>query len=227
MQYEDDRFANDHVRVVHSERHCNKLPQSGQAEVANADLVFSEVHGLGYLVATKTAWEVRARQLAAERDADVSLVRPCDGERGSFQYAEIEVWRSRGFIPIVNEDRAPQRGTLAAPRGATNSARIQNIFDCLEQSRVVVTPLSAESKARLGDVDATEFFTSGRHFPGYAKIDRYFRPTRSDSLTLGMILSRRSAAVWEAHRYSALSREGKSRHAQQYLVCLLDRGYSW
>lgn len=225
--YETDRFATDHVRVIHSERHCKDVEQSGQPEVANADLVLSGVRGIGYFVATKTAWEVLARQLAAELDADVSLVRPCDGKGGGFRYAQIEIWRSRAFSPVVHEDLPPQGGTLAAPLGATYGARLRNIFDCLEQSRVVVTPLSAESKARLGSVDATEFFSSGRHFPGYAKIDRHFRPTRSDSLALSMILFDRSKADREANRHSALSPEGKSRHAQQYLICLLDRGYSW
>lgn len=227
LGYEKELFATDHVRVVHSERHCKDVEQSGQSEVPNADLVSSGLNGLGYFVATKTAWEVFARQLAAELDADVSLVRPCDGKIRAFRYAKIEIWRSRGFSPIVHEDLPPQGGTLVAPRGATYGARLQNIFDCLEQSRVVVTPLSAESKARLGSVDATEFFSSGRHFPGYAKIDRYIRPTRSDSLRLSMILYDRSKADWEAGRYSALSPESKSRHAQQYLICLLDRGYSW
>ena len=227
LAYEKELFATDHVRVVHSERHCRDVEQSGQSEVLNADLVLSRVDGIGYFVATKTAWEVRARQLAAELDADVSLVRPCDGKADGFRYAQIEIWRSRGFSSIVHEDLPPQAGTLAAPRGASNGARLQNIFDCLEQSRAVVTPISAEGKARLGSVDATEFFSSGRYFPGYAKIDSYFRPTRSDSLRLSMILSDPSKADWEAGRYRALSPGSKSRHAQQYLICLLDRGYSW
>ena len=227
LAYETEMFATDHVRVVHSERHCKDVEQPVGSEVPNADLVLSRVDGIGYFVATKTAWEVRARQIAAELDADISLVRPCDGNEGGLRYAQIEIWRSRGFSPIVHEDLPPQGGALAAPPGATSGAQLQNIFDCLEQSRVVVTPLSAEDKARLGSVDATEFFSSGRYFSGYAKIDRYFRPTHSDSLSLSMILSDRSKADWEAGRYRALSPESKSRHAEQYLICLLDRGYSW
>ncbi len=227
MGYEEDRFATGHVRVVHSERHCKDVDQSAGSEVPNADLVVSEVNGLGYFVATKTAWEVSARQLAAERDGDISLVRPCDGKRGAFQYAQIEVWRTQGFSPIVQEEPPPQVGMLAAPPRATYGARLQNIFDCLEQPWGGVTPLSAENKARLGSVDATEFLSSGRYFPGYAKIDRYFRPTRSDALSLSMILSDRSKADLEARRYRALSPNSRSRYAEQYLICLLDRGYSW
>ena len=94
--YEKELFATGHVRVVHSEQHCEDIEQSDGFEVPNADLVLSRVDGIGYYVATKTAWEVRARQLAAELDADISRVRPCDGEGGGFQYAQIEVWRTRG-----------------------------------------------------------------------------------------------------------------------------------
>lgn len=227
--YEKDLFAIDHVRIVYSERHCKAAGQSIGPEVPNADLVLSEVHGLGYFVATKTAWEVHARQLAAELDGDISLVRPCDdpfpGEVWGFQYAQTEVWRTRGFSPIVHEEPPPKGVTLAAPPQTTYGNRLQNIFDCLEQARVVVTPLSAENIIRLGSLNATEFFSSGRYFPGYAKIDRNFRPTRTDELKLSMIVSDRPRADWAAGRY--LAANSRSRFAEQYLICLLDRGYRW
>ncbi|MCF7981580.1 MAG: hypothetical protein K9K86_06315 [Pseudomonadales bacterium] len=226
LGYEKALFATDYVRVVHSERHCKDVEQSTGAEVPNADLVLSRVDGLGYFVATKTAWEVRARQLAAELDADISLVRPC-GREGGLQYAQIQVWRSRGFSPIVQEETPPREGTLSAPSRATYGARLQNIFACLERSRAVVTLISAKNKVRLGKVDATEFFSSDAYFPGYAKIDRYFQPTRADTLTLSMILSDRYRADWEAERYLALSPKSRSLHAEQYLICLLDHGYRW
>ncbi len=228
LGYERDTFATDHVRVIHSERHCKAAEQSVGGEVPDAELVLSGVHGLGYLVATKTAWEVLARQLAAELDGDISLVRPCDGASGhGFKYAQIQVWRTRGFSPIVHEELPPPGITLSAPSGATYGARLRDILDCLEKSLTVATPLSAENKARLAGVNATDFFSSERHFPGYANIDRHFRPTRSDSLRLSMIESNRGKADWAAGRYGAVSPDSRLRYAEQYLICLLDRGYSW
>lgn len=225
--YEKELFAIDHVRVVHSERHCKDAEQSTGAGFPNADLVFSRVDGLGYFVATKTAWETRARQLAAELDADISLISPCEGEGVSFQYAQIQVWRSRGFRPTEHEEHPAEKGTLSAPPHATYGARLRNIFDCLEQARAVVAPPTAENKVRLGSVDATEFFSSDAYFPGYAKIDSYFRPTRAAALRLSMILSDPYRAAIEADWYWALSPSRRTYYAEQYLICLFDRGYSW
>ncbi len=144
------------------------------------------------------------------------------------QYAQIQVWRTRGFSPIVQEEPPPQAGTLAAPLRATWCA-VAKLFDCLGQFRgsghtAIGRKQSAPGWCRRDGI----FSLPGRHFAGYAKIDRYYRPTRSDELgRLSMIQSDRIRADREAGRYHALSPNSRSRYAEQYLICLLDRGYSW
>jgi hypothetical protein len=227
--YENEWFAADHVRVIHSEepkRHCNDSKQSVQSEVPNANHILSMVRGIGRLAATKTVWEIEARQLAAELDADIALVRPCDGERLEFEYAQIEVWRTRGFRPIVREEYSSDSGALMAPSQSTYGSRLEDIFGCFEQARVTKGPISPDNKKRLGHVDATEFFSSGIYFPGYARVDNYFRPTRTGDLRLSMIYSDRARADWASNVYWELSSDEKQRFAERYLICLLDRGYS-
>jgi hypothetical protein len=226
LGYEEDRFATSHVLVVHSERHCKDVKQSDGSEFPDADFVGSRVDGIGRLAATRTAWEVHARQLAAERDADISLVRLCDGKKLAFQYSQVQMWRTRGFNPTVYKESPPQAGTLVPPPGATYGARLQNIFECFEKARVSHDRISTENEARLAKVRPTEFFSSGRYFPGYAKVDKYYRPTRVGELGLSMILSDRSKADWAASIYLALSPEGRSLLAGHYMICLFDRGYS-
>ena len=135
------------------------------------------------------------------------------------------MWRSQGFHPVVHEDAPPRGETLAAPPGASYGARLQDIFDCLEQARVTDAPLSTTNKVRLGNIEAMKFFSSDRHFPGYAKVDRFFRPTRTGDLRLSMINADRARAFWAAGIFEGLSEEEKSQFAERYLVCLLDRGY--
>ena len=223
--YEKELFATDHVRVVRSETHCKDLEPSDRSELPGADLVLLRVDGIGYFVATRTAWEIRARQLAAELDADLALIRPCDGERGGLKYAHIEVWRSRGVSSIVREEPPPNRDTLDAPAETTYGGRLGDIFDCLEQARTAARPPSAANMARLAGIDPRDYFSADAYFPGYAKIDTYFRPARSGGLRLSMILSERFRADAEARRYLALSQDSQSLYAEQYLFCLLDRGY--
>jgi hypothetical protein len=235
--YETEHFATDDVRVVYSTAHsdwrCVDLEWSVESEVSNADRVTSSVDGLGTSVATVTAWTIKARQLAAELDGDISYVRLCEedyprllGMVKVFQFALLQVWRSKGFKPTVHEEPALQGITLAAPPGATYGARLLDIFECLEKSHGE-TPLNTGNKARLGSADTTEFFTSGRYFPGYARIDRSFRPTRSGALSLSMIESNRFRAAHEAGVYLSYPPESRRLHADQYLICLLGRGYSW
>ncbi|HSG45961.1 MAG TPA: hypothetical protein VLA72_22715 [Anaerolineales bacterium] len=83
LSYEKEWFPADHVRVLHSERHCKDVDQPGEAGFPNADLVAFFDIGHGHFVATKAGWEATARQLAAELDSDVSLIMPCDGNRSS------------------------------------------------------------------------------------------------------------------------------------------------
>ena len=226
LGYERELFPSDNVRVIHSEKHCKDVGQSVSTQFPNADRIEIFDIGIGLLVATRTAWEVIARQLAAELDADLSLVRPCDGE-DSFQYAQIEVWRTRGFKPIVKEEYRPESGTLMAPSQTTYSDRLKNIFECFEQARVTSSPITPESKKRLGHVDATQFFSPGPYFDGYARVDKYFRPTRAGELSLAKIYSGRARAAWAAGIYRELSADERQPFAERYLICLLDRGYSW
>lgn len=227
LAYEKEQFASEHVRVVHSERHCNEVDQSATPPFPNADSVGSMDIGLGRFVATRTAWEVLARQLAIERDGDLSLIMPCDGEGRALEVARIGVWRTRGFDPVVQNDDLPESGTLMAPPRTTYGARLQNIFDCLEQARVTRGPITSEKRQRLGSIDATEFFSPGPYFTGYARIDRNFRPTRTGELSLSMIHFDRAKADWAAGIYQSLSPKEKTPFAERYLACLLDRGYGW
>lgn len=224
MFYERELFATGDVQVVHSEQPCSADQHSAGSEVPNADLLRFDEIGLGYFVATQRAWEVHARQLATEVDGDIVSIRLCDGVRRGFKHAQLQVWRTRGFVPTVREPMLLPGVTLEAPPGATYGARLKNIFDCLEESHGDI-PLSAENKARLVGVDATRFFATGRYFPGYAKVDRYIRPTSEDALALSMIVSDRLRADHEARVYLSYPIDGRSLHAAKYLVCLLDRGY--
>ncbi len=220
----------DHVRLLHSDLHCRNADKEGAAAspFVNADQVESAIFGASVLLSLYgSEWEWNARQLAVERDADLSLIRPCDGE-GSFKFAQIEVWRTRGFIPPTLQDKPrPESGTLMAPSGATYGMRLQNIFECFEQARVTSGPITIENKQRLHEFDATNLFTSGPYFPGYARIDRYYRPTVTGELSLTGILLYRAQADWAAGIYRELSPKEKMPFAERYLICLLDRGYSW
>ena len=227
--YETEWFAPADVRVIHSQRHCKDAAAPVEQEIADAELVLSRVEGLGSLVATRRAWELQARQLATELDADIAVVRPCEGEVREWQWevAQTEVWRTRDYEPAVREEPPVPGATFSAPEGATYGARLQHLYTCLELAEAATAQASASNRARLSGVDATEFFSSGRYFPGYAKIDRYYRPTRGDERRLSMIVSRRSFADWAAGRYLSLPPEGRLHFAEHYLVCLLDRGYRW
>lgn len=218
----------DHVRLVHSERHCSDMDKAAESPFPGADHVESAVMGKSvFLSLSGSEWEWTARQLAVERDADLSLIRPCDGE-GSFKYAQIEVWRTRGFIPpMLQDEPRPESGTLMVPSRTTYGARLQNIFECFEQARVTSGPITTENKQRLGNIDATDFFTPGPYFTGYARIDRYYRPTRTGELSLSGILFDRGKAEWAAGIYRKLSTKERPHFADRYLVCLLDRGYGW
>lgn len=227
--YQREIFASDDVRVVHSAQQCNDADRSTATEFPNADLVKTADYGLGRLVATNTAWEVMARQLAVEFDADIALVKPCDGKRGAldpFEYAQIEVWRTRGFKPVVREEYRPDSGALIAPPQSTYGTRLEDIFGCLEQPGATSDPISPDNQNRLGHVDATEFFSSGRHFPGYARVDKHLRPTRRGDIRLSMIKKDRGRAAQAASLYEKLLPDEKQRFAERYLICLLDRGYS-
>lgn len=105
--------------------------------------------------------------------------------------------------------------------------RLQNIFECLEQSRVTSGSITVENKQRLGEFDATDLFNSGHYFPGYAKIDRYYRPTGTGELSLTGVLLDRAQADSAAGTYQKLSPNERTPFAERYLICLLDRGYRW
>lgn len=227
--YETEYFASADVRVIHSPRHCKDSAAAVEPEIVGAELVLSRVDGLGGLVATRRAWELRARQLATELDADVAVVRPCEFEVREWQWevAQTELWRTSGYAPSVQEAPPTPGVTLAAPEGSTYGARLQDLFDCLELAAAATPGSPASDRARLAGVDATEFFASDPYFPGYAEIDRHYRPTRGGGLRLSMIVSRRDLVDWAAGRYVAASPEDRVHYAEHYLVCLLDRGYRW
>lgn len=224
--YERERFTSDYVRVVHSSEHCKDVDRAPTTEFQKADLVRISDHGIGRFVATRTGWEVIARQLAAELDADLALVRPCDGEY-SFKHVQIEVWRTRGFKPTAREEYSSDSGALMTPSQSTYGSQLKDIFGCFEQARVTSGPISPDNKERLGLIDATEFFASGRYFSGSPRVDNYFRPTRMGDLRLSMIYSDREKAAWAANLYRELPSDEKQRFAERYLICLLDRGYGW
>lgn len=217
----------DHVRLMHSERHCRDVDKAAESPFPNADHVESAVMGLSLLLSLSgSEWEWTARQLAVERDADLSLIRPCDGRGAGFGFAQIEVWRTRGFTPpMLQDEPRPESGTLMAPSRTTYGTRLQNIFECFEQARVTSGPVTTENKQRQGKIDATDFFTSGRYFAGYARIDRYYRPTRTGELSLAGILFDRGKADWARGIYVRLSTEEKPHFADRYVACLLDWGY--
>jgi hypothetical protein len=225
MLAEREWFASEHVRVAHSDRHCNDVGLSAASPFVNADLVESATIGIGGLGDKKTDWEVIARSIAFERDGDLALVRPCDGDRPSMEFAQIEVWRTRGFTPKVQDDPSPERGTLMPPPQTTYGTRLQNIFECFEQARVTRSPITSVNKKQLGAIDATEYFSSGGYFPGYARVDRYFRPTNTGDLRLSMLHLDRPQSAWAANVYENLSQEEKPLFAESYLGCLFDRGY--
>ena len=217
----------DHVRLVHSELHCREADKVDPSPFVNADQVESAVIGASVLLSLHgSEWEWKARQLAVERDADLSLIRPCDGQGPGFKYAQIEVWRTRGFIPPTFQDEPrPESGTLMAPSSSTYGIRLQNIFECFEQARVTSGPITTENKQRLGNIEATDFFTPGPTFEGYARIDKYYRPTRTGRLSLSGILFDRAQADWVAWTYYKLAPNEKTDFAEHYLICLLGRGY--
>lgn len=221
--YETDSFEVANVHVVHSRQHCS----DGAYSVPDAELLDTLDLGIGRLVATDRAWEVMARQVAVELGGDLAVVSPCDGEPRTFEFAQLTVWRTPNFKPTTQEEALPQSGTLLAPSQTNSGEGLQNILDCLEESRDETNLLAPDDRERLGGVDATEFFSSDRYFPGYAKIDRYFRPTRTGDKRLSMINSGRAKADQSAMIYGKLSAEEKRHFAERYLVCLLNRGYSW
>jgi len=220
----------DHVRLMHSERHCRETDISAASPFPNADHVESVIYGSSRLLRLSgSEWEWKARQIAVERDADLSLMRPCDGGESAssaFKFVQIEVWRTRGFTaPTLQDEPRPESGTLMAPSRTTYGTRLQNIFECFEQARVSNGPVTTENKQRIGKIDATDFFTPDAYFTGYARIDRYYRPTRTGALSLSGILLDRGKADWASGVYLRLSKEEKTHFADRYLVCLLDRGY--
>lgn len=218
----------EHVRLMHSDQHCSDVDKAAESPFQDADHVDTAVMGKSvFLGLFGSEWEWTARQLAVERDADLSLIRPCDGE-DFFKYAQIEVWRTRGFSPpVVQDETHPESGTLLAPSSTPYGTRLQNIFECLEYAYVTSGPISTENMQRLGTIDAKDYFTSGPYFFGYARIDRYYRPTRTGELSLSGILFDRAKADWAAAMYWELSREEKAHFANRYVSCLLDRGYRW
>ena len=224
---EVDRFATGHVRVVHEEKNCKDVDQSAATSLPNADRIESIDFGLGRFT-SKVSWEVLAREVATELDADIALIRPCDGESWGFQYAQIEVWRTRGYDPVVQGELYPENGALVAPSSTSYGVRLQNIFECFEQARVTSGSITPESRKRLGNIIATEYFSPGPYFAGWVRIDRHYRPARSGDLSLAMVhADRRFKADWAAGIYQNLSANEKLPFAERYLVCLLDRGYSW
>ena len=152
---EREWFASEYVRVLHSDRHCKDVDRSLTPPIANVDLVESATIGIGGLGDKRADWEVIARSIAFERDGDLALVRPCDGDPSSMEFAQIEVWRTRGFTPNVQDDPFPESGTLMPPPEATYGTRLQNIFERFEQARVTRSPITSESKQQLGTLDAS------------------------------------------------------------------------
>jgi hypothetical protein len=226
MLAEREWFASEYVRVVHSDRYCKDVDRSEAPPFANADLVESATIGIGGLGDKRADWEVVARSIAFERDGDLALVRPCDGNHSPMEFAQIEVWRTRGFTPKVQDDPFPESGTLMPPPQTTYGTRLQNIFECFEQARVTRSPITSENKQQLGGIDATEYFSSGRYFSGYARVDRYFRPTNTGDLRLSVLHLDRPQSAWAANVYENLSPQEKPLFAESYLGCLFDRGYS-
>ena len=225
MLAEREWFASDYVRVVYSEQHCKDANPAAASPFVDADFVESATLGIGGLGDKRSDWQVIARSIAFERDGDLALVRPCDGDSAALEFAQIEVWRTRGFTPAVHDDPLPESGTLTPPPNTTYGSRLQDIFNCFEQARVTSSPVTNESNQRPSSVDATEYFSSGRHFPGYAKVDRYFRPTTTGDLRLSMLRLDRPRSAWAANIYETLTPEKKAVLAEQYLSCLLERGY--
>jgi hypothetical protein len=227
--YETEYFASADVRVIHSTRHCKADAVPGESEVPNADLVTSTVRGFGRLVASKRAWELQARQLATELDADIAVVRPCEFEAPEWPWevTQTEIWRTRGYEPKVQEQDPAPGITFSAPDGASYGTRLQHLYTCLELAESASAQLSANERGRLPEADARDFFSSDPYFPGYAKIDRHYRPTRRDENRLSLIVSRRDFADQAAGRYVARAPEDRARFAEHYVVCLLDLGYRW
>lgn len=75
-----ERFPSGYVRVIHTEQHCKEVDRSMATQLPGADRVASADWGIGRLGPTRSNWEILARQLATELDADIAVVRPCDGE---------------------------------------------------------------------------------------------------------------------------------------------------
>ncbi|HEY5790910.1 MAG TPA: hypothetical protein VIX81_09815, partial [Gammaproteobacteria bacterium] len=220
LGYEKAFFATADVRLVHSDIHCNATA----AGLADAELVVSRLDGIGRLAATRAAWEFRARQLATELGGDVAVMRPCTGEYTAMEFKQIEVWRTQGYAPTVHEEPAPPGMTLTAPPGAGYATRLQHVDACLEHAYAARVPPPHAERARLPAGDLTAFFSSGRHFPGYAQLDRHYQPTRAigpslseplrdDVPRLSMTLARRDFADWAAGRYLALPPEGRAHFA--------------
>lgn len=222
---EVNRFSTGHVRVIHSEKSCKEDDPLAANLLPNADRIESIDFGIGRF-SSKASWEVLAREVATERDADIALIRPCDGENWGLQYAQIEVWRTRGFDPIVQDEAPAENGTLMAPSRTSYGTRLQDIFECFEQARVTYGPVAPEGRRRLGNIVATDYFSTGPYFPGYMRVDRFYRPARSGDLSLTMVhADHRFKADWAAGIYHRLSPQEKLPFAERYLVCLLDRGY--
>jgi hypothetical protein len=228
--YETERFSVGSVKVINPGHHCKDAKELRGLDVENAELVTSRVHGLGRFVATDTAWNVLARQLATEVDGDIAVIRPCGGKHIASDDRQVEIWRTRGYKPTVKEQPPTPGVTLGAPAGSSYGMRLNDVHSCLEHAQTRIAGLSANEQARLPKLNAVEFFSSGRHFAGYAKIDRHYRPTRSESETpnamrLSMTLSRRSDADRSAEIFSSSTQQGQLLFAERYLGCLFSRGY--
>ena len=226
MLAEREWFASEYVRVLHSDRHCKDVDQTVASSFVDADLVETATIGIGRLVAKNTDWGVIARSMAFERDGDLASVRPCDGNSSTMEFAQIEVWRTRGFTPKVQDDPLPESGTLMPPPQTTYGTWLQNVFDCFGKARVTRDPITFDDKQKLGSVGATEYFSSGRYFSGYAKVDKYFRPTNTGDLRLSVLRLDRQRSDWASNIYENLSLKEKRSFAERYLGCLFDRGYS-
>lgn len=220
--YEADYFSTGHVRVLHQQNVCT--PQGD--EVPDAELIYSGNIGLGRLVATRNAWEVYARQIAMESDADIALVSPCPDASSSrsFEHAQISVWRSTDFTAPLNEPMPAPQTTLVPPPDTSYATRLNDIFACSTGASARAGYTEGMSLI-LAEIDATEFFSSDWYFPGYARIDEHFRPTRSGSKATSMLSSQRQQADRSASSYLALSPPERARFARQYLSCLWGKGY--
>jgi hypothetical protein len=136
---------------------------------------------------------------------------------------DIQVWRTREFTAPSNEP-VPKAGTTSIPPPETTYAkRLDDIFDCLSSPSKQNPPIEQENPL-LADLDSLDFPSSDSYFRGYARIDAYFRPTRSGSKRTSMLVSERPRADQVAGSYLRLTPPERAQRAKQYISCLLERG---